>query len=62
MVNVMYFDQRTHAWASVHMVENNKKRLKIIQKVLSSSYAREAHVSLTKEYKFTILLKEGTKM
>ena len=36
-----------HACACVHMVENNKKRLKIIKKVLFSSYAQEAHVSLT---------------
>ena len=28
----MYFEQRTHAYACVHMVENNEKRLKIIKK------------------------------
>ena len=29
---VVYFDQRTHACAYVHMVENNEKRLKITKK------------------------------
>ena len=32
------------------MVENNEKRLKIIKKVLFSSYARETHVRLTQEH------------
>ena len=34
----------------VHMVENNEKCLKIIKKVLFSSYARETHVRLTQEH------------
>ena len=30
-MSVVYFDQQTHAWASVCMVENDKKCLKIIK-------------------------------
>ena len=48
--NVVYFDQRMHACACVHMVKNNEKRLNIIKKVLFSSYARETHVRLTQEH------------
>ena len=32
---VVYFDQRTHAYACVHMVQNNKKCYKIVKKVES---------------------------
>ena len=46
----MYFDQRTHAWACVHRVKNNEKHLKIIKKVLFSSYTRETQVRLTQEH------------
>ena len=49
---VVYFDQRTHACAYIHMVENNEKHLKIIKKVLFSSYAQETHVRLTQEQYF----------
>ena len=48
--SVVYFDQRTHACACDHMVENNDKCMKIIKKVLFSSYAGETHVRLTQEY------------
>ena len=48
----MYFDQRTHAWACVHRVKNNEKHLKIIKKVLFSSYTRETQVRLTQEHEW----------
>ena len=43
IMSVVYFDQRTYAYACVHMVENNEKRLKIVKEILFSSYARETH-------------------
>ena len=46
----MYFDQQTHACACVHMVKNNEKHLKMIKKVLLSSYTRETHVRLMQEH------------
>ena len=50
--NVVNFDQRLGVvnFAGVHMVENNEKRLKIIKKILFSSYARETQVRLTQEH------------
>ena len=44
---VVYFDQQMHAYACVHMVENNKKMLENYQKLLFSSCAQETHVRLT---------------
>ena len=46
----MYFDLQTHACACIHMVINNEKCLKIIKKLLFSSYAQENHVRLTQEH------------
>ena len=45
---VVYFDQRTHACASVRMVQNDQKHKKIMEKVPFSSCTRETHVRLTK--------------
>ena len=36
-LDVVYFDQQTHAYAYVHMVENNKKVYIIVKKVLFST-------------------------
>ena len=36
-IYVVYFDQQTHAWACVRMVENNKKHSKMMKKVPFSS-------------------------
>ena len=44
---VVYFYQQMHACACVRMVENDKKRSKIIQNILFSSCVGEAHVRLT---------------
>ena len=44
---VVYFDQQMHACACICMVENDKKRYKIIKKNLFSSCVRKAHERLT---------------
>ena len=40
---VVYFDQQTHACACVHMVENNEKCLKIINKYFFITGMRDSH-------------------
>ena len=45
---LQYFDQQMHALACIHMVEINENRLKIVKKVLFSSYTRETHVFASK--------------
>ena len=47
---VVYFDQQTHACTCICMVENDKKRLKMIKNILFSSCVREAHVRLMYKY------------
>ena len=46
---VVYFDQQTHAWACIGMVEIDEKHSKIMKKVPFSSCVLEAHVRLMKE-------------
>ena len=42
-IYIVDFDQQMNAWACVHMVENDKKPLKMMKKVPFSSCAQEAH-------------------
>ena len=52
---VVYFDQRMHDCACVRMVENNRKRSKII-KTYFFSCVREAHVRLKRNVNKNILV------
>ena len=44
---VVYSNQQMHACACIRMIENNKKRSKIIKNILFSSCIQEAHSRLT---------------